>query len=827
MAVPYNRLVTKHGLAPEKLKAHFDAETMEKRPKAKELADNIRDIIRGGIERNRRDYRLFKAMDWAYESPFYQVSYTQLRGLLDSRPDDKKVMDTVRNWGLTHLLPDVLDDCGKQCKDEYGNVKKAVNLPVFFNIFVPVCMAYITIRWAKLFNDLDQVPHFKYEPIQFTKENRIRCEMITQMVQRQSMWFDYPSDTKQSILQMLIYGLCINFPREAWYSEKQEDEDGKKKTVREGLRFNMPHPSRLYYDTFHRLSSLNSNSGCEYAGYWSLRRYRDIYNDPTYWNKEKISFGTTSWFDLTQGDFLEQVYPCAMSFPNRAQGGTGAMDRETVNSNTYYSVGNYNNATLETQHFQKLVPKDVGLGDYDCPVWFRFVMGCENTVLYAEPLSFDRIPTYAYDADFNRSRFRSMTLEVMPFQDHISNLMSHWILAVKQNLMNPIFYDKDQLSPTAVQALENLGQKTFSGNLYLPFSGTENMRSRINEKGAFHQPQFARHNTAEIATLINGVLLMLDRMIQVAPQEVGQAASHEQTAEESRIVERNTSTRVSFTASFIKDGNHAKKKMLYDGNMAHSDDDITANISSSLAQTEEEFKSLAKSLGLTIDDGPDFNPNDPQSTHTVSGKKSAMALEEFSTVRDGQDRINTPAIADAMSKIFTAVAGNEALVMGVGVPQLVELLNQIIITSGLPKEFKLRGSNIDLNAGAEEQSKQFSKLIEDFSAQVKKALDESQQQTLAAAAEQTNQAITQVATALSQQVQQVAQVTQQTAEATAQGAQADQQQAAQIEALHTAVKQLTGVVSTMTATITQPPTAAMPHALAPAANPLAPVQMPV
>ena len=805
MPVPIQQLIDpkkKRGLDPDSLKSAFDSQTIEKRPRIKELVERIRDIIRDGIKRNRRDYRLFKAMDWAYDSPFYQISYTQLRGLLSNNADERKVMETVNQWGLAHLLPNVIDANGNACCDPLTKKPmKAFNLPVFFNIFVPIVMSYITIRWAKLFNDRNLVPLYKYEPVQYTKENRLRCEVITQIVQRQSAWFGYAEDERQTILQTLLYGFCINFPREAWFSEKQEGPDGKPKIIREGLRFDMPHPSRVYYDLYHRLSSLNTNSGCEYAGHWMIRRYRDINDCPLYWNKDRISIGSVSWFDL-KSDFLEEVFPCQMSFPSQSAteglGGAGPLDRQ---SEAYrnYGQGDFNSATLVTEHFQKLVPKENGLGDYEYPVWFRIVMASDNAVIWAEPLAFDRLPTYAYDADFNRARFRSLALEIMPFQDHIGNLMTQWIAAVKENLLNPIFVDKEKLPAEALKQLQNMGFKEFGGRKFFPFSSTENYRMKIDQKEAFYTPVLTRHNTQEIALCIEGVLNMLDRTMQLSPQEIGQAASHEQTAEETKVISQNTSTRVTFTGSFIDNGDYAKKVMLYDAMMAYADDDITVGISSAFAATEEELKKLMTKVGLKIQDDSTYDPNDPDSMRSVKAEKSALALESFSSTRDASERIDNPAIADAMSKIFIAIAGNEVLIQSVGAVQLIELLNQIVVTAGLPKEFRLKGKNIDVNASAQEQSDQASQMITQFADQVKLAIAQSQQETLQAAAQQTQQIVASTGgEAMTQMAEQITPM----AEAVAQNSQVNQIQQKQLEELQAAVAALAKAL-TQTATVTQ------------------------
>jgi len=794
VAAPIQRLVEKHKLDPKSLKKAFDSDTLEERPKVKKLVESIRDVIRDGINRNQRDYRLYKAMDWAYDSPFYQVSYTQLRGLMSGKPDDKKVLEVVNQWGLSHLLPDVTLD-GKICCNPDGSHKKALNLPVFFNVFVPIVMAYITIRWAKLFNDRNLTPLYKYEPVQFTKENRFRCEVLTQIVQRQATQFDYKGDLRQSIFQSLLYGFCINFPREAWFVEKQETEEGKEKIVREGLRFNMPHPSRIYYDLYHRLSSLNSNSGCEYAGYWELCRYKDIYDNELYWNKEKISYGALSWFDIGVSDFLDHVFPCTMKFPtiNNSQGvgGVGALDREGDAANTY-GQGDFNAATLVTQHFQRIIPKDCGLGDYEHPVWFRFVYASDTTVIWAEPLAFDRLPVYAFDADFNRAKFRSLALEIMPFQDHVSNLLTQWILSVKENLVNPVFYDKEKIPAESLKQLENLGQKMYNGRMFVPFSSTENFRMKIDQREAFFIPQLTHHNTAEISNLITGVLSMLDRVLQLSPQEIGQAAQHEQTAEETRVIAQNTSTRVTFTGSFIDDGDYAKKVMIYDATMAHADDDIVVGITSSLAATEAEFKKLLSKVGFSIADGSSYDPHNPDSMHEVKGQKSTLKLESFSSTRDATERINNPAVADAMSKIFAAIAGNPVLIQAIGPFQLVELLNQIVVTMGLPQEFRLKSKEIDTTQPEAQQSEQVGGMLKEFAAQVQQQIAQSSQQTIQAAVQASGQQTQQIVGQASQEIMQaMAQQTEQEAQAIAQ---ALQEQKAQIDQLGQAVNQLAQVV---------------------------------
>lgn len=742
-----------HGLTAKKLKGAFT--NVKKGSDQEKLVRKIHDEIQQGIDRNLRDYRMFWAIDRAYDTPFYQISYTQLQGLIDRKADSKEVLSQIQRWGLSHMLPDAIDKSGKPCCGPDGNTQKALSLPIFFNIYVPLVCAYVTIRWAKLFLDRNLVPLYKYEPIKFNKKNRLRAEIWTELIQIMSNRYDYASDEAQAILQTLLYGTCIKFPREAWHTEKQEDENGKAKIVKEGLRFNIPHPTRLYYDLYSRLSTLNADSGIRHLGYWEVCRYADIKNNPDYWNTDKITFGAVSWFTGYM-DFFSTVYPCVMSWPTvpntgvtstatTMQGG-GPLDREAELS--YYSSSEENAATILTQHFEKIIPKEWGLGSYEYPVWIRFVMGNAETVHYAEPLCYTPGAYYGYDADQNRSRNKTLALEILPFQDQVSQILSQWSLSVRQNLANATFVNTDIVPQEIVNQLENIGEKMLRHRLFIPFSETENIRTQTSLKEPFVSPQLTQHDTAQLAFFIKGILDIVDRVLVLSSQEIGQTAPHEQTAEEIRTIATTTSTRLDFTGSFIDRGIFATKKMLYDATMAYGDDNVTAQISSDYAETEAEFKKMLAEIDFHIDDKDDDGDSVSTTKRGVKGKKSSIPMEIFASTRDAKDRIDNPGIAAAMAQMFQAVASNEVLLQAVGPEQMVLLLNQIIQTAGLPKEFRLQplpngGQQVGAVQQLQEQMLQFAK-------QVKEAIEASSQQTAKQVLDETAKALQPVTQAVGQ-----------------------------------------------------------------------------
>ena len=61
----------------------------------------------------------------------------------------------------------------------------------------------------------------------------------------------------------------------------------------------------------------------------------------------------------------------------------GEMKREDKAG--WYSTADRDKSIFVAEHFEKLVPRDWGLGDYDGPVWHRFTMAGDDTPIWIEP----------------------------------------------------------------------------------------------------------------------------------------------------------------------------------------------------------------------------------------------------------------------------------------------------------------------------------------------------------------------------------------------------------------------------------------------------------
>ena len=734
------------GYSQEKMRSVFSAE--EKPEQIEKLIGRMRNRIQEGISRSLRDHKLYYALDLAWNAPLRQISPTLLHSLVSKKGDDKSVAEALDSWGVSHLIEDHVS--------AKGETTQALNLPRFYQIFVPLVKAYVTIRWARIFNDRNLVPLFKYEPHKSTQQNRVKGEIVTDRVQIISQQYDYSSVLSQSIFQMLHYGYCLQFPKESWHSEKQtiRDEDGEEKEVytKEGIRYHTPHPARTFWDIAHRPSSFNSDTGCKFSGYWAIQRYGDVANNKMYYNTDKVAAGSIDWLtsNANFGLYVNSGYSGTVKFLQKESGAL-LLDREK--DVQYYTSEHDDYSVLVTEYFEKLNPKKMGLFDYDHDVWFRFCVAQDDTVIYAEPLPYCPVVYYGYDSNELQTVNPSLSLEILPFQDHVGNLLTQYLLSIKQNLTNMTFVDEDQVGGDTVEEINDAGQNMYST---LNFVGYSSRKARVGQhdpEKAFTSFKFPQQSTTEIINGVRSILDILERVLVLSAQEVGAAASHEQTAEEVRSIASYTSNRLQFTSSSVDRAVYAWKTQIYNGLMAYGEPEFYAQL-----QTPVTRERLER-LGFTVEDADEGITSKP----VVAVKdKTAISLESFSSVRDGMDRINNPASANVMAQLFGAAMSNPLVAQVIGPEQAVGLLNQIFELSGVPRDFRLKMAKSveELQAAQEQQGEgggqNVAAVQEQLMGQLQEAAQVIQQQVAEQLAQNSEAVRQQVLTDVSGLTQQIA-----------------------------------------------------------------------
>jgi hypothetical protein len=670
-------ILTKHGCTTEE----FEKLATSPSPpsKFKDWQNRMSGRISDGYDRSIKDWKIYWAMDLAYDIPFRQVTETLVFDLFSGKLDKKGVENAVKEMKLTHLMREVAPIDGND-----STKTKVLDLPVFFNVFVPLVKAYLTHRWGKLYNDRNVIPFFKYEPARMTIKEKVKGEIWTDVIQVVSNNMGTPSRMRQAYLQTLHYGECLQFPVESWYKEKFIDADGEEAVRRQGIRYHFPHPTRAFWDPAFPASSFNTDTGCKFAAYWQVTRLSELKGMSTLWNRDKIAVGVNDRWFTSNDTYFKTVYPCRITYPSSTyKSGAGQMDRERTQED--YTSDSQDSSVVLTNYFEKIVPSEIGLGTYEFPVWFRIMVANSRDIVYAEPICYSPVVYRGYDADENRVHNSSLTLDLLPFQDHLGNLLTHYILSVKQNLEQVIFYDQEQLSPKQMEVIKNIGQSRYSSRQWVPMNTRENRFAKLDNNKAITEAPVRNHNTFEVMTAIRTMIEIMERSLGFSPQEVGQSATHEQSREEIKTISTNTGGRIQFTGSFIDDGDYATQRQQYEGYLAYGDDEVFAQVT--LSDGDSDKKKAIESLGLKIED----EPGNGEPKAGVRGKKESVMLDTFINYRNSGNRTNDAAIVTAMSQFVQAIIANPNVMMSVGAKQVIEIWNMMARMSGLfPRDFEIR-----------------------------------------------------------------------------------------------------------------------------------------
>ncbi len=378
--------------------------------------------------------------------------------------------------------------------------------------------------------------------------------------------------------------------------------------------------------------------------------------------------------------------------------------------------------------------------------------GDTATIIYAAPLAYVPVVAYVYDADENRDINPSLSLEILPFQDQLSNLLTQYLLTVQRNLDNATFIDTDQVDEKDIKVLENAGQRAWTGRNYIRYSGKRNMRAQQTIPQAVFNTQFPALDANGVVTAMRAMLDMLERVLVMSSQEVAQAASHEQTREEVKNIQQNTSTRLKFTQTPVDLATEAWKRQIYAGLMAYGSEDFYSFV----AYDNEITPALLKELGFTTVEQDEDKVRNRRvylkgSRSAVKEKRDATSvmLESFAATRDEGDRISDSDTAGALMQFLMASVNTEYGVC-IGGDQYIELLNEIGQRSGaFNRDFKLtckfdptkamvkKMEGEAEQAGKPQQGDQSQQMMQAIMQQVSGMLQQAQQQTL----QQVGQAI--------------------------------------------------------------------------------------
>lgn len=670
------KILSRHKLDSASLRKLFETKG-EKKDGIKKLLGLIRDRVTDGRRRSLKDHRMWAAVDLAYDAPFNQITPTILRAIMGGTGTADEIRSTVRSWKLNER--EVF--CCKPGAGPGGTDLYELNAPAFVPVTVPLVRAYLTVRVAKLFNDRNLNPLHSYEPLKSTTNNKIRCEIVTDAGQAMTVTMGHRSALRQMIFNSCMYSVSLMFPREPWYSEEQEGEDGKDNTQRQGVRHVLPHITRLFWDQQYPPDTFNTDTGCTFGGHWGILRYGDVDRNKDYWNKENIAYGALDWMskDAPWANYFKQAYPCTEQVPVAPQSGT-ATDRQDIA--TTYIETDYDKGVFVTYLFMKLVPKDWDMGDYDKPVWFGLTVASDDTVIFADSYSYSPVIYDGYDSDANRGLNASLALEILWAQDLLSNLLTQVHLTTKHNLWKLVLYDVRSGAQDAMEALGKKNNWEYQGPQIIPFDSAKNRVGMIPGANNALQPvSFPQGNTAEMLATINVVTSLLERTLVISPQEIGAAASHQQSVKEVQLTAVNTTNRLKYTASFTDDAIDAWKRQKYEAMLAHAPEEFLSQVSADIPDLDKHLKELGFDK---VEDLPDKKKT------IVKGKTENLKIEGFVSQREGPDRQDDARTAQAGYLAIQAINQNPLVAQILDPTSILEQLEILARKAGADADFKIR-----------------------------------------------------------------------------------------------------------------------------------------
>lgn len=658
----------KAGVYSGAYKQHFTAPTAKKTTRIRKLEETLTNRIRDTRNANFADYRTYWAIDLAHEQHFSATAPMMIQAIASRNLDAKQTLDQLSSWGLSE-------------KDLFINVdvpgvgtKQMLNYPVLFEVLLPVVVAYHTIRLAGIFGERDTSPCFKFVPLQQTDKNRVACNIWEDLVDTIATWYGYSAYKKQAISQMLKYGTMLAFPMEEWHCERQIVDD-KKVVEKEGLRYVMPHPTRMGYDLYHPLPTINTDTGCEWALHWSVVPYGSVLDSRRYWNKQAIMHSSRDWFDpQISYNYFQEVYPCTMRFPASSASGMKREDKAA-----FYGATNRDNAVFLTTMFWKLIPRDWDLGDYKYPVWHRFDIANDDTIVWAAPCAYNPIWFLGYDYDSAAGQHSSLSLEALQWQYHLTNILTQMVLTAKANLINLIYYDRNLIDPARIKEIESLGEKRYRGFHFIDFDSLQlGKAAGLDARNAFHQVQFQPRSIQELQSMIGTALSLMERMLQFTAQETGSAASHYQSRGEVEITKSSGDVRRNFTASGVDDGFDAWRQQIVTATKAYAENDVQASVSSDIPNLDKELAAL----GFTVQAKGDRKV-------LVAGKKKSLPLEVFARSNVAPQQAGDAAAAAAILQSLSIAFQNESVFAQIGARRIISLLELAGRLAGAPRNFDL------------------------------------------------------------------------------------------------------------------------------------------
>ena len=759
-------ILKEYGTTDARLQEFFTAKEPSPRRKAKMTATEIRILNRDISMRKKFEEQI---QGWLQEHIVFSLAnhskYSAVDMAWDSTPINKTILPLMQ-YAQGRISTENRDKWAEavpgECvnKDKDGKIT-GVNIPKFHEVNVNLLRSVITRRLAAQVVKYNTLwPYFKYEARDQTQVGKLRAELLSQRVDIMADQFDYRHTQTQISRDMFLYGHCVAFPRAWWEREIQLERDNvapefasdKKKNrvriVKEGIAWVMPHPSRMFYDNAFPLSSLNTDNGCKYVGFWDVCRWGDVANNAAYFNRTSVSFTSGSmadWFS-TYWLYFNQYFSHTITPPPSLDPAQGETPTATTATNDRKNqVGLFNGQMEETScifsHiWVKVRPSVWGWGTYPHPVWIHLRVAGDATVVYAKICPSSPAAVFSHNEKDDRLINVSLAHELMSYQDQLTNLYSQLLEVVKQDLFSVAVLNTDvfpdtpegnQVRDEFKRLMQNKG--TYASTQMLEVSFSKLKQLGIDPSQAFIVVRSHPNQSIEqIFKAITQVIALADRLLVMSPHEQGQAASHEISAHESVAIANSTDNVYDFISESIDEGRAAMKRICFESLVACGDDQVELTIS------DRYPDSIVKKAGFEPRD-PDGD--DPTGYVKITGAKTSLVHDYMFTSRDGGNRPAGQQAATVMVQMLQSIGSlnpeiQNAVFGAMGKAKVFEIINTIFHSLDAGVDVKLQTKAGEDDTLVLSQDKQVMQSLQQLAEAVHK--DAAGMQAVIAVLQQTN-----------------------------------------------------------------------------------------
>jgi hypothetical protein len=687
------KILERYGCTHDRLREIFtetDESTDNFRIRAK-FEDYIESRVRQGIFHSAKNSNLFMSVDLAWDSLPINKATIPLLQYAQGKISIEDTAECLEDVGLSEQFCEY---------NEEGNLK-SINLLRLYEVSVNIIRSYVTRRVAAQVSRFSNLfPYFKYEPRGTSAEDKLRADALSQRVEMMCDQFNYRHLFGQGIRDMFMYGFVLMFPSSAWtrattWRENKTKPEGIESYVcREGVDFVKPHPTRIMHDQSKPLADINTDNGPDWVGYWDVLKYGDICDNPGYWNTDDISFNTNLFgaYDSYKEFFSYYLDPESMKFPTRKSEWAMKNDR-TANTGVYGSEDEDKGIFL-SHYFCKVNPAEEGIGDYPNDVWMKMVVASDNTVLHAEFLP--SIPAIYGGLNQNDARMVNISVahELMPFQDQMNNIMNKMLHDMKISMMKIFAIDQDALDDEVKAYIQDAMSE---GTMYtkphaLFYSGAKIADLGLNAKDFISVIEVQNEMQASVNQAIQSttqLLNLVERLLILSPQELGQPAPREISATEVTEIATTTQAIYSFISEGIDELRAGAKKMLFEHLVACSTEEFRVPVQGRYT------KEIVKNAGFQeAPYGASSDYLNPQAKRTVIGTPDILLHEYNFSSRDGAERAVNTQSAQTLAGLLQQIVSVQPIMQAVGTEKILEIMNEI---------FRLSGAAYDLNVETDTQ----------------------------------------------------------------------------------------------------------------------------